>query len=179
MSGSTRSRTRPGAGFSEDLSFFVRVAGVDTPTFVHTGIQTAHDKGGIHLHETGVPSDSRHDWIPIVRVAAVSDEPSNTASEFLRNAYAFFESGLPTEKRLRAGLTDDFAYEDRRSGPSMPDADAESYPKLILACGEPVRGNQDGRVETLAVRGERFAAVAVQADYGNGMLGAAIQCRRP
>ena len=40
-----------GRRFSEDLSFFVRVAGVDAPTFVHTGIQTAHDKGGIYLRE--------------------------------------------------------------------------------------------------------------------------------
>jgi hypothetical protein len=40
-----------GARFSEDLSFYVRVAGVDAPTYVHTGIKTAHDKGGVFLRE--------------------------------------------------------------------------------------------------------------------------------
>ena len=106
-----------------------------------------------------------------VRVATVSDEPSNAASEFLRNAWAFFaERGSPPEETVRAGLTDDFVYEDRRLL-SFPDADAESFPKVILstwqtgAAGQP---RSDG--ETLAVRGERFAAVAVQTDYGNGML---------
>jgi hypothetical protein len=40
-----------GARFSEDLSFFVRVAGVDAPTHVHTGIPTSHSKGGVFLRE--------------------------------------------------------------------------------------------------------------------------------
>ena len=40
-----------GRTFSEDLSFFVRVAGVDASTYVHTGIRTAHDKGGVFLRE--------------------------------------------------------------------------------------------------------------------------------
>ena len=57
----------------------------------------------------------------------------------------------------------------------MPDADAESYPKLVLSMWQTGAGQPRWEVETLAVRGERFAAVAVQADYGNGMLGAAIQ----
>lgn len=41
-----------GARFFDDLSFFVRVAGVDTPTYVHTGIPTSHAKGGVYLRET-------------------------------------------------------------------------------------------------------------------------------
>jgi hypothetical protein len=40
-----------GARFSEDLSFFVRVAGVDAPADVHTGIPTSHAKAGIYLRE--------------------------------------------------------------------------------------------------------------------------------
>ena len=32
--------------FSEDISFCIRVAGVDRPLFVHTGVRTCHDKGG-------------------------------------------------------------------------------------------------------------------------------------
>jgi len=40
-----------GASFSEDLSFCVRVAGCDFPMYVHTGIKTTHDKGGVFLDE--------------------------------------------------------------------------------------------------------------------------------
>lgn len=38
-----------GPTFSEDLSFCVRLAAVDIPVFVHTGVGTTHDKGGIFL----------------------------------------------------------------------------------------------------------------------------------
>lgn len=37
--------------FSEDLSFCVRAAGCDMPMFVHTGVKTTHDKGGVFLDE--------------------------------------------------------------------------------------------------------------------------------
>ena len=37
--------------FSEDLSFCLRVAMLDIPLFVHTGIKTTHDKGGVFLDE--------------------------------------------------------------------------------------------------------------------------------
>jgi GT2 family glycosyltransferase len=35
--------------FSEDLSFCIRLASVDIPIFVHTGVGTTHDKGGVFL----------------------------------------------------------------------------------------------------------------------------------
>jgi len=35
--------------FSEDLSFCIRLAAVDIPVHVHTGVGTTHDKGGIFL----------------------------------------------------------------------------------------------------------------------------------
>jgi hypothetical protein len=102
----------------------------------------------------------------------VSDEPSNAASEFHRNALARFnERGSPPEGFVRAGLTDDFAFEDRRSGPSFPDADAEAMPKVVASMWQTgADGQPRWERETLAVRGERFAAVAVQTDFGNGML---------
>lgn len=37
--------------FSEDLSFFVRLAAVDMPLHVHTGVKTCHDKGGVFYDE--------------------------------------------------------------------------------------------------------------------------------
>jgi hypothetical protein len=102
----------------------------------------------------------------------VSDEPSNAASTSLRNTYALLSeaASAPSEKWVRAGLTDDFAYEDRRSGPSFPDADAESMPKIVLSMWQTGAGQPRWSTETLAVRGEGFAAVPMQVDYGNGMM---------
>lgn len=40
-----------GANFSEDMSFCVRAAACDLPLYVHTGIQTGHDKGGVFYDE--------------------------------------------------------------------------------------------------------------------------------
>jgi GT2 family glycosyltransferase len=40
-----------GALFSEDLSFCIRLAACDIPLYVHTGIRTTHDKGGVFLDE--------------------------------------------------------------------------------------------------------------------------------
>lgn len=40
-----------GVQFSEDLSFCVRVAALDLPMFVHTGVKTTHDKDGVFLDE--------------------------------------------------------------------------------------------------------------------------------
>jgi len=37
--------------FSEDLSFCIRVASVDLPVMVHTGVRTTHDKHGVFLDE--------------------------------------------------------------------------------------------------------------------------------
>jgi GT2 family glycosyltransferase len=37
--------------FSEDLSFCVRVASLDLPMYVHTGVKTTHDKGGVFYDE--------------------------------------------------------------------------------------------------------------------------------
>lgn len=40
-----------GTTFSEDLSFFVRLASCDLPMFVNTAIKTSHDKRGVFLTE--------------------------------------------------------------------------------------------------------------------------------
>lgn len=40
-----------GRKFSEDLSFCVRVAAVDEPMFVHTGVRTTHYKGAVYYDE--------------------------------------------------------------------------------------------------------------------------------
>ena len=40
-----------GVIFSEDLSFCIRVAALDLPLYVHTGVKTTHDKDGVFLDE--------------------------------------------------------------------------------------------------------------------------------
>ena len=106
----------------------------------------------------------------LVRVASVSDEPSNAASEALLAAYARLELGpFPTDL-VRATLTDDFTYEDRRSGPTLPEIGAEYFPKVVNSHWETgAAARPRFKNKTLAVRGERFAAVAIQVDY-DGML---------
>jgi hypothetical protein len=112
-----------------------------------------------------------HRGSAVVTVASMGDEPSNAASKALRNVFGLYAEGPPSETRMRAGLTDDFAYEDRRRGLSFPDSDAEAYAKLLTTIWQTGAGGQPRfEHETLAVRGERFAATAVRVDYGNGMV---------
>ena len=114
----------------------------------------------------------QHRWGAGHRVASVSDEVSNAASDWIRNAYARYSGReAPSEEVVRAALTEDFAFESRRSGVRFPDADADRAPKMIVSNWQTgADGQPRFEVETLAVRGERFVAVAVQVDYGNGML---------
>jgi hypothetical protein len=45
-------KPRPhGTLFSEDMSFSIRVAGVDCPMYVNTAVKTCHDKGGMFFDE--------------------------------------------------------------------------------------------------------------------------------
>jgi len=121
--------------------------------------------------EASLTGGSRHSWDAGRRVASMSDEPSNAASETFAGHVAFLnEFGNPPEGLVRTWLADDFVYEDRRGGPSFPNADAESYPKLLGTAWETGAGEPRFQGEILGVRGERFAAVVVTVDYGNGML---------
>lgn len=40
-----------GSHFSEDMAFCIRAAACDIPLFVHTGVKTGHDKGGVFYDE--------------------------------------------------------------------------------------------------------------------------------
>jgi hypothetical protein len=109
---------------------------------------------------------------PVVRFASVCEERANTASEYLGGAFdVMTEAGFVGEESARATLTDDFVYEDRRSSMPFPDADAASFPAFAASIWQTGAGGRPRfEHETLAVRGERFAALAVRIDYGNGML---------
>ena len=123
--------------------------------------------GGVCTHR----SQRAWPWRPVARFACVSDEPSNAVSEAVLFMVAVFAEGAPPEDVLRAALSDDFAYEDRRRGWTFPDADAESYPKVLLSIWQTgAAGQPRWDLEILAVRGERFAAIVLQIDYGNRMV---------
>lgn len=51
--------------FSEDLSFCIRLAAVDVPVYVHTGVGTTHHKGGIFLDREAFDRQ-RPDLIPVL-----------------------------------------------------------------------------------------------------------------
>jgi hypothetical protein len=103
----------------------------------------------------------------------VSDEPSNTASEWLGNFLRFLNEH-ESPPNLQSSLTDDFTYEDRRSGPSFPNLDAETFPRFIESTWETGAGRPQWTVQIVAVRGEQFAAGVMNLDYGNGMVREAI-----
>ena len=101
----------------------------------------------------------------------MGDEQSNFASEALLASGAFLSAGPPTAALLRALLADDYTFEDRRHGVNFPDADAESYPDVVLSAWQIGSGRPRFEVlKILAVRGDRFVAGLVRIDYGDGML---------
>ena len=113
----------------------------------------------------------RQGGTPFVRVAVVSDDLSNAASEHFRRAVAFStDSGSAPGELVRASRADDFAYEDRRRGPSFPPLDAESFPRFVETIWETGAGQPRFELEILAVRGERYVAGMVRLDFGNGWL---------
>lgn len=52
-----------GTRFGEDLSFCIRLAGVDVPIWVDTSAKTAHDKVGIFLDEARFDDQQRILWL--------------------------------------------------------------------------------------------------------------------
>ena len=125
------------------------------------------------LHSTG----GRRVGTPVVKVASVSDEPSNTASEWMRGTYAVlndFES--PPQEMIRSLFTDDFVYEDRRLGALFPIMRAELVAKAIASFWDTGAGRPRFTVhEIFAVRGERLVAARLVVDYDIGFALEAIQ----
>ena len=109
----------------------------------------------------------------LVNVASVSAQLSNAASE---RQYAAMEAlnGVATRPDpgwIRSGLSDDFSSEDRRRGPTFPNGDADTYARFVESSWEVGSGHPRFTLrETVAVRGQRFAACVLEIDYGNGMF---------
>ena len=109
----------------------------------------------------------------------MSDELSNAASEWVRNALRHLNELESPPSGMRVSLTDDYVYEDRRHGPSFPSADAESFPQALETLWDTGAGRPRFTVhEILAVRGDRTAACRLSTDYPNGWTTESIQVVR-
>jgi hypothetical protein len=101
----------------------------------------------------------------------MAGEPSNAASEWLRNAVRLLNESESPPHEMRSAVADDFTYEDRRSGLSFPNLDAEAFPQFVASTWGTGAGKPWTEIgEVLAIRGERLAALAYRLDYGNGMV---------
>jgi hypothetical protein len=128
--------------------------------------------------EASLTGGRGHSWDAGRRVASVSEELSNAASEWLRFVMAYCnKNGAPSDELTRASLTDDYVYEDRRHhGLSFPNQDAESTPKAVTSLWDTGGGEPRFTMhEILAVRGDRIAACRVSADYPNGWTTESIE----
>jgi hypothetical protein len=88
----------------------------------------------------------------------------------VRSVLDVLNTGFPGHEWIRASVTDDFTHEDH--GPlHFPNADADTWGQQIESLW---LTGADGQLRTgcrtVAVRGERFAALAVTVDFGNGMI---------
>jgi hypothetical protein len=102
--------------------------------------------------------------------------PKNAASEWVRNALRYLNEFESPPRGMRASLTDDYVYEDRRHGPSFPNADAASFPQALETIWDTGAGRPRFTVhEILAVRGDRIAACRLSTDYPNGWTTESIQ----
>jgi len=103
--------------FSEDLSFCVRLAAVDIPVFVHTGVGTTHDKGGIFLDreafDTQAGISQARAAVPTYAVVASKDRPEMLAT--LRS-------------QLAGQVTDMFVFDNGYTTPPPGVIEAHGWP---------------------------------------------------
>jgi hypothetical protein len=98
----------------------------------------------------------------------------------MRSAYTVLDSfeSFTSDLRalVRASLTDDFLYHDRRSLPILPVADAELFLEVVGSIWETGVGRPRLAVpEIVAVRGEDLVAGRIELDYGNGMITESVE----
>jgi len=109
----------------------------------------------------------------------MSDEPLNNAAvEYLRAGIRF--ANLVQRDEFTSGaLTDDFVFEDRRSGFNYGVADASAYAEIGKSVFDVGSGRPIWSIpEVIAVRDQRIAATALVIDYGNDMYTDMIACVR-
>jgi len=104
---------------------------------------------------------------------------TNAALEWMRRAYDFVNN-LDARPEGKAPVTEDFKYEDRRTGGfsfgqlEAPDMDAYAASAWDLTDGRP----HQSITEVVAVRGQRSAAFVELVDYGEDTIVEVITCCR-
>jgi hypothetical protein len=109
----------------------------------------------------------------------MSDEPLiNAAVERIR-AGIRLANVMQRDEFTGGALTDDFVFEDRRSGFNWGVADASAYPELGKSVFDVGSGRPIWSIpEVIAVRDQRIAATVLVIDYGDGMFTDMIACVR-
>ena len=112
-------------------------------------------------------------------VDAMSDEPlTNAAVERIR-AGLRLANVMERDEFTGGALTDDFVFEDRRSGFNYGRHDATTYREASRSVFDVGSGRPSWSIpEVIAVRGRRIAATALVIDYGNDMCTDMIACVR-
>ena len=108
----------------------------------------------------------------------MSDEPlTNAAVEFLRAGYLILN--VMDRDEFTSLVTDDFVFEDRRSGFNYGRVDASGYAEMIRSTWDVGSGRPSWSMrEVVALRGQRIAAADFVIEYGNDMHTDSIVCVR-
>ena len=109
----------------------------------------------------------------------MSDEPlTNAAVECIRAGIAF-ANVMERDEFTGGGLTDDFVFEDRRSGFNYGRHDATTYREVSKTVFDVGSGRPIWSIpEVIAVRGQRTAATILVIEYGNDTYTDMIACVR-
>jgi len=109
----------------------------------------------------------------------MSDEPlTNAAVEFIR-AGIRVANEMQRDEFTGGALTDDFVFEDRRSGFNYGVVDASAYTVLGKTVFDVGSGRPRWSIpEVIAVRDQRIAATTLVIDYGDDMYTDMIACVR-
>jgi hypothetical protein len=112
-------------------------------------------------------------------VVVMSDEPlTNAAVEFTR-AGIRFANVMERDEFTGERVTDDFVFEDRRSGFNWGLVDASAYAEAARSVFDVGSGRPSWSIpEVIAVRGQRIAAFALVVDYGDDTYTDMIVCVR-
>jgi hypothetical protein len=109
----------------------------------------------------------------------MSDEPlTNAAVDRLRTGIRL-ANVMQRDEFTGGALTDDFVFEDRRSGFNWGVVEASAYPEISKSVFDVGSGRPSWSIpEVIAVRDQRIAATVLVIDYGDGIYTDMIACVR-
>ena len=110
-------------------------------------------------------------------VDAMSDEPLTNALVELAQATYLAMNVMERDEFTDQVFTDDFVFDDRRSGFSYGLLDASAYTELNRTAWDVGSSRPNWSItEVIAVRGQRIAAVAIALDYDDDVHTESIIC---